>query len=497
MRALVMGGGMSGLAAAINLLDLGYEVRLIEADEIFGGRASSWLDEDGDMIDNALHVFMPYYVNLLAFFERMGIAGNIVWKDSAFYYAQPNGDLACLKFAKLPAPLHAGYAMGYLLKDFRGIPFHKLVTAALPMGFGIMNNLHRLDELDEISMETFMARYGAAETMKPLMEPAINGLTFTPSYQISAKVMLNWFLKMFVSAKNSRIGFANGGLGEIWVDNCLDYIREKGGVAELGMAVTSINIADREITSVTVNDSEELTADLYVSGMSPYSLRRLLPDECYALEYFRDLWHFQYAPSLSIQIWFDRKLTDIDCTFFSNECVFNTYADLSNVLPHIFSGGSMLEMVISPADHVQGLPDQVIFGQCIEQIKGIFPAAREAEVRKWKVVRQRQGVYRAYPGMEKHRPFQRSPYSNLYLTGDFTETHVSSGGMEAAIWTANKMAELVSMDKLGRNISLNEEYKPFNRLVRAAQIVRYVNFALMALVGLGLARRLLKGRSEV
>jgi 15-cis-phytoene desaturase len=231
--------------------------------------------------------------------------------------------------------------------------------------------------------------------------------------------------------------------------------------------------------------------------MSPYSLRRLLPDECYALEYFRDLWHFQYAPSLSIQIWFDRKLTDIDCTFFSNECVFNTYADLSNVLPHIFSGGSMLEMVISPADHVQGLPDQVIFGQCIEQIKGIFPAAREAEVRKWKVVRQRQGVYRAYPGMEKHRPFQRSPYSNLYLTGDFTETHVSSGGMEAAIWTANKMAELVSMDKLGRNISLNEEYKPFNRLVRAAQIVRYVNFALMALVGLGLARRLLKGRSEV
>jgi zeta-carotene desaturase len=68
MKALVMGGGMSGLAAAINLLDLGVEVQLIEADEIFGGRASSWLDADGDMIDNALHVFMPYYVNLLAFF---------------------------------------------------------------------------------------------------------------------------------------------------------------------------------------------------------------------------------------------------------------------------------------------------------------------------------------------------------------------------------------------------------------------------------------------
>jgi len=39
----------AGLATAINLLDLGIEVELVEADEIFGGRASSWLDEDGDM----------------------------------------------------------------------------------------------------------------------------------------------------------------------------------------------------------------------------------------------------------------------------------------------------------------------------------------------------------------------------------------------------------------------------------------------------------------
>jgi len=497
MKALVMGGGMSGLAAAINLLDLNYEVQLIEADEIFGGRASSWLDKDGDMIDNALHVFMPYYVNLLAFFDKMGIAGNIVWKDSAFYYAQPGGEMACLKFAKLPAPLHAAYAMGYLLKDFRGIPFHKLVTAAIPMGFGIMNNLHRLDELDEISMETFMARYGAAKTMKPLMEPAINGLTFTPSYEISAKVMLNWFLKMFVSAKNSRIGFANGGLGEIWVDNCLAYIKDKGGEVSLGKAVTAIDVADRQIKSVAVDGSEEMTADLYVSAMSPYSLRRLLPDDCYDLEYFRDLWHFQLAPSLSIQIWFDRKLTDIDCTFFSNECVFNTYADLSNVLPHIFKGGSMLEMVISPGDAVQGLPDAVIFDQCIEQIREVFPVARHAEVRKWKVVRERQGVYRAYPGMEKHRPFQRSPFSNFYLTGDYTKTHVSSGGMEAAIWTANKTAELVAADKLGRTVSLNQEFKPYSTLVRAAGIARLVSLALLALGAAAVLRRALRRRAAV
>ena len=115
MKALIMGGGMSGLATAINLLDLGLEVEIIEADDMFGGRASSWLDADGDMIDNALHVFFPYYVNLVNFFEKLGIDKNIIWKDPEFYYAQEDGKEAVLKFPNLPAPLHAAVSAECLL----------------------------------------------------------------------------------------------------------------------------------------------------------------------------------------------------------------------------------------------------------------------------------------------------------------------------------------------------------------------------------------------
>ncbi|MBU1672060.1 MAG: FAD-dependent oxidoreductase [Actinobacteria bacterium] len=468
MKALVMGGGMSGLATAINLLDLGVEVELIEADEMFGGRASSWLDEDGDMIDNALHVFFPYYKNLMRFFEKMGIADNIAWKHTEFYYAMPGGRKASLRFKDIPAPFHAAYAFAHLLKDYKDIPRWKIIVAGMPMTSGLFMNIEQLDRLDSISMATFVNKYGSLDGLK-LMEPGINGLTFTPSWGVSAKVMLNWGVKVFSSAKNARVGFANGGLGEIWVDNCLDYIRGKGGTVALNQAVTAINLEGGQVTSVVVNDSEVKEADIYISAISPYSLRRVLPDEAFDMEYFRDLWHFQHAPSMSLQVWFDRKLTDIDVTFFSTDCIFNTYADLSNVLPHIFKGGSMFEMVLSPADHIQGLPDRVIFDIAIEQIRDIFPEAREAEVRKWKVVRERQGVYRASPGMESHRPFQRSPVDNLYLTGDYTKTHVSSGGMEAAIWNANKTAELIAADRLDESISLNVEFEidePFMKYIR-------------------------------
>jgi len=324
MKALVMGGGMSGLATAINLLDLGVEVELIEADNMFGGRASSWLDEDGDMIDNALHVFFPYYVNLCNFFKKMGIYENIIWKDPEFYYMQEDGKEAVLRFPNLPAPLHVAAAYVSLIKAYTGLPKWKMIFTALGMGVGVSRySKAQLDELDDITFGMWSMRMAPKGAFKP-MEPGINGLTFTPSSMISAKVMIDWFKKVSGSAETSRVGFANGGLGEIWVDNCLDYIRGKGGTCELDKAVTAINVEDGKVTSVTVNGSEERTADLYVSAISPYALRRVMPDESFKLDYFQDLWHFQYAPSLSLQTWFDRKLTDIDVTFFSNDCIFNT-----------------------------------------------------------------------------------------------------------------------------------------------------------------------------
>ena len=459
MKALIMGGGMSGLATAVNLLEQGIAVEIIEADEIFGGRANSWLDEDGDMIDNALHVFFPYYVNLMNFFKKMNIEKNLNWKNSEFYFAQENGKMAVMGSQDLPAPLHAIGGGLSLLKNYQGVPKWKMLLGMLSFGTILMKSKQEMDKLDDMSWGEWCIRHAPKGAIK-FFDPAAHGLTFTEPYALSAKVMGNWAAKVGAGYEYARLAFANGGLGEIWVGSCLDYIKRKGGSFETRKAVTAIHVEDGRINEVLVNNEEIRTADIYVSAMSPYALRKLIPEASFSHSYFQDLCYFENSPSLSIQIWFDRKLTDVDVTFFSNDCIFNTYADLSNVLPHIFTGGSMFEMVISPADAVRHLPDEIISEKSITDLKRLFPAAREAIVKKYKVVRERQGVYRPFPGMEKHRPYQRSPYANFYLTGDWTKTHVSSGGMEAAIWTANHCAELIVQDRLKKSVKLTTEFEP-------------------------------------
>ncbi len=490
MKALIMGGGMSGLATAINLLDLGLEVELIEADGMFGGRASSWIDEDGDMIDNALHVFFPYYVNLINFFKKVGVEDKIMWKRPDYYFAQDDGQLALQHFPDLPAPFHAAAAFMGMMKAYKGLPAWKMMIAALALSNLTTMTDAEIDKLDDLSWGQWVMRRGPKGAFR-FLDCGIHGLTFTPPWAVSAKVFANWVRKINASAADATIGFANGGLGEIWVDNCLDYIRKKGGVCELNQRVTALEVADNRITGVTVNGSQTRTADIYVSAMSPYALRRVLPPAAFHKAYFQDLTHFQQAHSLSIQIWFDRKLTDVDVTFFTEDAIFNTYADLSNVLPHIFTGGSMFEMVISPAGAAKLLPDDVIFEKCMADIRRVFPTAREAAVKKWKVVRERQGVYSPVQGMESHRPFQRAPYTNFYLTGDYTQTPVSSGGMEAAIWTANKCAEVIAEDKLQQVISLNRSFnavkgfspyiRPLKQAVKGALILLAVRAGLRRL----------------
>lgn len=75
-RVLVLGGGLAGLCAAKRLTDRGFQVTLLEKRELYGGKVSSWRDDEGDWIESGTHCFFGAYGVLYELMKEVGKIGR-------------------------------------------------------------------------------------------------------------------------------------------------------------------------------------------------------------------------------------------------------------------------------------------------------------------------------------------------------------------------------------------------------------------------------------
>jgi hydroxysqualene dehydroxylase len=81
VRAAVVGGGLAGLAAALELADAGHDVTLYEARPTLGGAVQTLPERDGDPSpppDNGQHIALGCFTEYLSFLSRIGEGGSYV-----------------------------------------------------------------------------------------------------------------------------------------------------------------------------------------------------------------------------------------------------------------------------------------------------------------------------------------------------------------------------------------------------------------------------------
>lgn len=106
-RAIVVGAGWSGLAAALALVDAGVDVVLLEAAPQAGGRARRVDVPLGDRrypLDNGQHLLIGAYSETLRLLRRVGVDPRRALLRLPFALRYPDGVL--LQAARWPAPLH-------------------------------------------------------------------------------------------------------------------------------------------------------------------------------------------------------------------------------------------------------------------------------------------------------------------------------------------------------------------------------------------------------
>ena len=105
---IVIGGGISGMAAACHLLDSGYRISLIEKRPYLGGKAFSFIDrETGQEVDNGQHVFLGCCTSYIEFLNQIGTLHHAhLQSNMEVTIIDPNGKSSRLSTSILPSPFH-------------------------------------------------------------------------------------------------------------------------------------------------------------------------------------------------------------------------------------------------------------------------------------------------------------------------------------------------------------------------------------------------------
>ena len=437
---IIVGGGLAGLATAVELAEAGLRPVVLEKRPVLGGKVSSWRDADGDAVESGLHIFFGSYRELLAMMRRVGAYDHVAWKAHTLYMAQPGGRAATFHFPRWPAPFNGMVAFG---GTNLFTPREKVTNMRALIRPWLMS-LPAIQRWDALSYAQWHRKYGIAPGVQDKMWNVIAlSMGFLPAQEMSARPMTTVFHHFARSGTASRVGFLDGPPDERLHAPFAAHIRRHGGRVETGVRVTAVKLGpDGRVEGLRLADGSLRTAGAYVLAAPLHSTRQILPGALRALPEFDNLWKLRSVPVMNAQIWFDRYVSTVDNLFFTADAPFSVFADLAVVAPAHYDrhGGSLVSMAIAPAAPLWGLSDDEILARCRAALGRLWPASATAGVRKASLVRIPNSIYRESPGSDRYRPTQATPVPNLFLAGDYTQQDYMAS-MEGAVRSGRLAAQ--------------------------------------------------------
>ncbi|BAY46342.1 phytoene desaturase [Scytonema sp. HK-05] len=452
MRVAIAGAGLAGLSCAKYLTDAGHTPIVLESRDVLGGLVAAWKDKDGDWYETGLHIFFGAYPNMLQLVKELGIEDRLQWKEHSLIFNQPNnpGTYSRFDFPNLPAPWNG---IAAILRNNDMLTWPEKIRFGIGLIPAMILGQRYVEKMDKYSWSEWMKK----QNIPPRVEKEVfiamsKALNFIDPDKISATILLT-ALNRFLQEKNgSKMAFLDGSPTERLCQPIVDYITERGGEVKLNAPLKEIVLNEdgtvKHFVIRGLNGEDYIeTADLYVSAMSVDVMKVLLPAPWKKIEFFQKLEGLEGVPVINLQLWFDRKLTDIDNLLFSRSPLLSVYADMSNTCRGYANPDcSMLELVLAPAKDWIAKSEQEILQATLAELEKLFPdhfgGDNPAKLLKYHVVKTPRSVYTATPGRQQYRPSQVTPVANFYLAGSYTMQRYL-GSMEGAVLSGKLTAQAI------------------------------------------------------
>jgi squalene-associated FAD-dependent desaturase len=410
-RVAVVGGGLAGLAAAVGLAQHGGRVTVFESRGRAGGRASSFSDSaSGQLVDTCQHVSMGCCTNLAHFCSRIGIA-HFIRPQPVLYFLTPDRRLSRFAADPLPVPFH-------LARSF--VRAHHLTySEKLRIGRALLS-LRALPADSDGPFAAWLERQGQTPNCIErfwglVLMSCLNEEVERVGTRYARKVFVDGFLR---HRRGFEVQLPTVPLGRLYGDELQRWFAEHDVRLALNKGVGGLRVEGDRITALAMRDGTTVEADWYVLAVPFDRLLDLLPEDWVSRHgCFSNLKRLETSPITSIHVWFDRAVTELPHAVLvgcQGQWVFNR----GEVAP----GEYYLQVVVSAARAFRGMSHDEVQQRIIAELRGVFPAAGSAQLLRARVVTEHAATFSAVPGVDRWRPEQATPISNLFLAGDWTST---------------------------------------------------------------------------
>jgi squalene-associated FAD-dependent desaturase len=422
--AIVIGGGLAGITAAIEAREAGLEVTLLEARPRLGGATTSF--SRGDLtIDTGQHVFLRCCTSYRDLLARLGVSGSVTMQERFDVTVLSPGGQARLRRSGLPAPLHLGRSLAAY--RFLSLPERLRVgRAALALrgtdpaqpgldsqrlgdwlsargqGERARRDLWDLFIVSSLNIDGDEASVPLAATvLKTALlsgnDAADIGVPAVPLSDLHGSPAASLFgrLGVHVRLATKATTVEPGPAGGFLVRTTSG---DDGGQPEAAAAGTIS--ADGVILAVPAGPAARLAAAAGVEGAARWE----------------DL---GTSPIVNVHVVYDRRVTGLPFAAAARSPVQWVF-DKTRVAG--VRAGQYLAVSLSAADGYVDVPVAALRERFLPALEQLFPAAAQARVSDFFVTRERRATFRQAPGCGALRPGAATSLPGLVLAGAWTDT---------------------------------------------------------------------------
>ncbi|MBI5463836.1 MAG: FAD-dependent oxidoreductase [Ignavibacteriales bacterium] len=433
----IIGGGVAGLSATVDLCARGKRVILLEQKQRFGGRTYSFIDRTtGSVVDNGQHLLMGCYHATRTYLRTIGSDHLAVLQPTLeIPFFRPQHPPTVLRCLPLIAPLHL---VSGLVRLSSLSPQDRLRLIRLGLDLLTTSPQKRQRLAKQTAAEWLDSLGQSEEARKHLWDViAIGSLNDDPSI-VSAALFRNVLRAAFLGKReNASLLIPRVGLSELLVDPALSFIGNHGGSVRAGATVKRLSISRDGINGVVLDSEEQIRSSFVISAVPWHNAHRVVRGVVSS--------EWQNSTIISINLWFDREvMTDAFAALL--DCSIHWVFNRSSLLPSTGHAGERkhqhLSVVISGAASFAAMSTQQLVRLALDDLRRVLPGVQRATLVHSLVMKEKRATFSPRPEAEPYRPTTATRFPNLFLAGDWTDTGFPAT-IEGAALSGHRAAEAI------------------------------------------------------